>query len=171
MASITVEPIQALEKIDDSRYEYVDGQLRERPLPGKTHSDIQFQVSSLLRLLGKKTNNAVGQEWTIAHSDDWLTPDVTVAFPNHQENELERLIAPAFLCVEVISPTQDIPELIQKAQLYESWGVPHVWIIDPKSELCIEYHGNDQLTIAKETLTAGSDISVLIKDIFGKEQQ
>jgi hypothetical protein len=63
-------------------FEYLDGQFLERALGTDLHSDCQFNLTRLLKPIAKQANAKVRQEWTLAHGDDWLTPDVMLSKPN-----------------------------------------------------------------------------------------
>ncbi len=92
--------------VDDSRYECLNGELRERPLPGLQHAKLQAAIRNLLLPFTKELGGEVLQEWTIIHDKDWLTPDVTFSYRDYKIDRIGRLIAPAYLCVEVRSPQQ-----------------------------------------------------------------
>jgi Uma2 family endonuclease len=74
---------------------------------------------------------------------------------------------PGFLAVEVISPRQG-PDLIEKAIRYAAWGTPHVWIINPETRICLEFHGGDTFTVQREQLHASAQITLRVADIFSK---
>jgi Uma2 family endonuclease len=124
------------DRIDTSRYECVDGQLRERPVPNERHAELQKNVLFALDAQGKALGMRVLPEWTIDKSTeakhDWLTPDVTVSLPESPRSKAGNLLPPLFLGVEILSPSQNMTEMIRKAKLYLEWGVQHVWLIDPE---------------------------------------
>ncbi len=122
--------------VDDSRYECLNGELRERPLPGLEHAELQALVRNLLIPFTKQLGGKVLQEWTIVHDRDWLTPDVTFSYRDYEIDRIGRLIAPAYLCVEVRSPQQPIRDLFDKWRTYQKWQIPYCWIIDP-SRKCV----------------------------------
>lgn len=123
-------------KIDTSRYECVDGQLVERPLPNDIHADIQFAVTALLKrsITEFQLPFAARQEWTLDEDDqprhNWMTPDVLVSEPERIATNRHAL-PPAHLAVEVLSEGQTFEQMFGKAQRYFAWGMKHVWIIDP----------------------------------------
>jgi Uma2 family endonuclease len=155
---------------DDSRFERIDGRWIERPVPGETHAQVQWNVTAALKRQTEAQEAKVHQEWSVTKASsagwaepDYMTPDVLVAFPPIQKTNRGHLIPPGFLAVEIASPEQE--KLFTKAQRYHSWGIEHCWIINPQTRECFEYHGGNEFTIAKEALTAGS-ISVSITDVF-----
>lgn len=50
MATQQVQAAEDVGYIDTSRYERIEGQLVERPLPNRRHSEVQFNVTLLLKL-------------------------------------------------------------------------------------------------------------------------
>ncbi len=81
-----------------------------------------------------------------------MTADVLVAYPPMFDAKSGHLAGGGFLAVEILSPGQT---LFDKAERYRAWGIPHVWIIDPETRDCLEYHGDRQFTVQRETLHAG----------------
>ncbi len=84
MASQLIAP----EIIDASRFERIDGQLVERPVPDTPHSCIQMQFVLLLTQALQGSKGKTFPELSITrpgHAEkddpDFLTPDVLVAYP------------------------------------------------------------------------------------------
>lgn len=97
-----------------------------------------------------------------------MIPDVMLSFPDRFAGDVRGyLIAPAFLCIEILSPSQSEVDLFRKCARYFSWGVPHCWVVDPKSQACFEYHGGNDFILADtgDALNAG-DIRIPVPDIF-----
>ncbi len=40
---------------------------------------------------------------------------------------------PPFIAVEILSPDDRLNAVREKLEEYKSWGVPHVWLVDPHS--------------------------------------
>ncbi len=166
-------PIHAAPPLDlltepEKYFEKIDGQLVERNVGSGTHSDCTYQIASLLKTIAARKNARVRLEWSLAHGDEWMTPDVMLSFPGEiREDARGYLIAPAFLCIEILSPSDRLPDLFRKCSRYYAWGVPHCWIIDPQTKACFEYHGGSDFILADEqsALTAG-DIRLSISEIL-----
>ena len=151
-------------------FEYLDGQFLERALGTDLHSDCQFNLTRLLKPIAKQANAKVRQEWTLAHGDDWLTPDVMLSKPNDfPVDGRGYLTAAPHLCVEILSPSQSESELFRKCARYHSWVVPHCWVIDPQAKACFEYHGGADFTFIEQDgiLTAG-DIRIPVSELFAE---
>jgi len=138
--------------------EFVDGHFVERFLGADLHSDCQFQVTALLKLLAQATNAKARQKWTVAHEEEWLIPDVVLTRPNDYVTDSRGyLVSTPLLCVEILSPGQSASDLFRKCRRYHAWGVPHCWIIDPQAKACFESHDGDTFALIEcdGTLTAG----------------
>ena len=130
-------------------FEFIDGRYVERVIGSKPHCKFQFKVLILLKDIAKARASEVWQEWTIAHGEEWLIPDVLVTFPGQAETDSRGyLISTPFLCIEVVSPGQSEAELFRKCYRYNEWGVPHCWVIDPQARACFEYHGGRDFVLA-----------------------
>jgi Uma2 family endonuclease len=58
-------------------------------------------------------------------------PDVSVF---HPEAPTERVPStPPFIAIEILSPDERMNEVRAKLEEYRTWGVPHVWLVDPHS--------------------------------------
>ncbi len=168
MPTQTSAPLD-LETEPEKYCERFDGQLVERNVGGGTHSDVQYNLLALLKPIAALRNARVRQEWSLAHADEWMTPDVMLSFPGElREDARGYLLAPAFLCIEIRSPSQSETELFRKCRRYRDWGVPHCWIIDPEAQACFEYHGgNDFILIDQHDGLNAGDIRVPASAIFG----
>lgn len=167
-----------LNRVDTSRYEFVDGRLVERAVPGDVHAQFQAAVADLLRPLAQSIGAKVRQEWSVNRTElgkEYMTPDVMMSFPGeYRRTKIGHLVAPAFLCIEITSPGQNEENAISKAQRYHAWGIPNCWVIDPESRLCLEYHGGNEIIIARDVLRALSpageepaiNLILRIDDIF-----
>ena len=47
------------------------------------------------------------------------------------------------LCIEIMSPGDTLPEALDKAQRYFSWGSLRVWIIDPEKRTAWVFSGEN----------------------------
>ena len=163
--------------IDTSRYERIEGQLVERPMPSRRHAEVQLNTTLLLRQITKQHGMKAYQEWTLDEADvpehDWMTPDVLVSLPGPlKESRIGHLLPPAFLAVEVLSPGQTIPQMLKKARRLLRWGVQHVWLIEPEQNfglMATKGEARPMLVSDDGTLEAGS-ITVSMADVLRHEE-
>jgi len=151
--------------IDTSRYEYIDGQLIERPVPKPLHSRVQ---GTLIEVLGPKARSLgcrFGPELSVDKENrrrsEWLTPDNALYHdPPRTSPGGNALPDDIELVVEVLSPEQTMQQMRQKAQSYFKWGLQTVWIIDPENKVA-EIHRN---ACSPVTVRPGEDLCVVFRD-------
>jgi Uma2 family endonuclease len=57
--------------------------------------------------------------------------DVAVFFPT--EPEVRYPETPPLVSIEILSPEDKLTGVREKLEIYRTWGVPHVWLVDPYS--------------------------------------
>jgi Uma2 family endonuclease len=177
MATQQVQTAADVDYIDTSRYERIEGQLVERPLPGRRHAEVQWNATFLLKQIARQHGMKAYQEWTLDEADqqehDWMTPDVLVSLPGElKESRIGHLLPPAFLAVEVLSPGQTIPQMIKKARRFLRWGVQYVWLIEPEQNfgLMAAEGGMRPILVSDDgTLEAGA-ITISMADVLRHEE-
>ena len=112
--------------------EYVDGEIVERGLSDEPHSRIQWRLSGLFWDLSK-TLPFFGR--TELRSRVAATrvriPDVSIYTG---QKPTERVpTRPPLVAIEILSPDDRYSELVQKFEEYNTWGVRHIWLVDPES--------------------------------------
>jgi Uma2 family endonuclease len=153
-----------------SDLEFINGQFVERVLGGEIHSECQLNVVLKLKPIAKRIGAVVHQEWSLAHGEEWLVPDVMLTRPgSYEKDQRGYLISTPLLCIEILSPGQTQSELLRKCRLYHLWGVPHCWVIDPAARVCFESHAPDAFKLigTDEELTAG-DVRLAATGIFAE---
>lgn len=143
--------------------EYIDGVLRQKPMPTKLHAWIEFMLVTLLRRQGV---DALAEVTVRLTQTKFLIPDVIadarIAEPYPTE--------PVSLCVEILSPEDRLSAAFAKCEEYHSWGVPFCWVIDPAKQTGWQYHaGSDLMKVeSSEALQAGT-LSVRLAELFAEE--
>ena len=61
----------------------------------------------------------------------YLIPDVSVFRPSPPSSSVPD--QPMFIAVEILSPDDRLNAVRDKLEEYKSWGVQHVWLVDPHS--------------------------------------
>ena len=64
--------------------------------------------------------------------DLYLEPDLSV-FVTSTPTELAPSTPPDIV-VEIISPDEPYPRLLEKLDEYSRWGVPHIWVVEPQMQ-------------------------------------
>lgn len=90
----------------------------------------------------------IGPEPGIITSDGIKAPDVILASPafdaRHRDQDGYLTEAPE-ICVEVMSPSNSWPEMLDKMPLYFAVGAQEVWIVDTSGALSFFTPGNAKL--------------------------
>lgn len=151
------------DRIDTSRYEYVNGELRERPVPKKEHADVQGSAVELLgqkaRAIGLRIRPELSLDKEDTPKSEWMTPDAVLVGPDASYSKRRNLLPPVLLAIEVMSPEQTIPEMMRKANDYLSWGVRNVWIIDPERQFAVLTDGQDT-----HWIWTGADLTIQLNE-------
>jgi len=111
--------------------EYVHGELIERPMPNKIHA-------KLTGLLARRLPEAIGLyvefRMRLAY-DVFRIPDLALFVD--EPDEIPK--SPPLATIEIMSPDDRFPEVIQKCEEYRKWGVPNIWVIEPRSRKFFVY--------------------------------
>ena len=125
--------------------EYVHGELKERSIPDFVHGRISFRFAVLLALLERQRGLFVGTEVRCkVATDTYRLPDVIVA------STFERTPSnPPIMVAEILSRDDAYVDVVEKAEEYATWGVPHIWLVDPWSRRLQIWTGNAFATVDK----------------------
>jgi len=127
----TAVPFLTLEQFDEiyegqkPYYEYWFGQAVQKSMPTSLHGTTQILVGALLMARGWKVASEVKLKLSSFANP---VPDL-IANPKPIESPYPT--KPFALCVEILSPGDDLSRLFQKCAHYLDWGIQTVWIIDP----------------------------------------
>lgn len=111
--------------------EYRDGELVERTLPDYLHGKTQALLVAFFAALRKKLPVFACVETRMKiRTGLYLIPDVAVFYPAEPDLVPE---SPPLVAIEVLSLDDRLSEVRAKLEEYRSWGVPHVWLVDPHS--------------------------------------
>lgn len=112
--------------------EYRDGELVERSLPDYLHSKTQGLLVAFFVALQKSRSVFARPELRLKiHPNLYLIPDVAVFHPT--EPALRYPDTPPFVAIEILSLDDKLKDVREKLETYRTWGVPHVWLVDPHS--------------------------------------
>jgi Uma2 family endonuclease len=118
--------------------EYRDGVVEERSVGDLEHGVIQTELGFWFRShrAGWRVQ-VVGGLRTRVSQTRVLIPDVCL-LPLDEPREPVR-VAPALLCVEILSPEDRIPRIATRMDDFLAMGVEHLWIVDPQARLAYTY--------------------------------
>lgn len=109
--------------------EYIDGQLKEKPVPTWEHSRLQIMIGAWFDAHENEWGVLAGSEArTQVFSSRVRLPDVVVvpAGPHPL-----MLVEAPLIVVEILSPDDTYAETQRRARDYQDMGVENIWLIDP----------------------------------------
>jgi Uma2 family endonuclease len=105
---------------------------RGKPMPSKLHASIQSNLVFEIMLRYRETYRLMS-EISLELGDWKATPDIGI-FPAMELDFLhdEILMTQLPLCsIEILSPSQSLQELIEKAEKYFECGIKSCWLVLP----------------------------------------
>jgi len=111
--------------------EYLDGRIVERNLGERTHSRIQRKLIVYFDARSAELGTEVFPEQRVQVSPTrFRIPDVTVVKTSQFQGEIFE--NPPHLCIEILSKKDTMEYMQEKIDDYLHFGVPYIWIINPR---------------------------------------
>lgn len=116
----------------DGDREYVNGLIVERNSGEKDHSKTQKKLIVFFdRLERTHAVFAFPEQRIRISANRFRVPDVCVYLGAEPEEQVFQ--TPPFLAIEILSPDDRASEVQEKIDDYIAFGVPFVWVIDPRT--------------------------------------
>lgn len=128
--------------------EILNGQIHTQPRPSWPHARVTARLD---RTIGRRYDDGEdgpGGWWILMEPEIHFVRDVEVAVPDLAGWRRERLpeppeghrieVVPDWIC-EILSPATASRDRTVKLPLYGSYGVAHVWLVDPKARTLEAY--------------------------------
>jgi Uma2 family endonuclease len=119
------------------RLELVNGEIAVSPSPIPNHSYVESMLKHLLlaHILAHDLGRLYGDVDTLFGPHDVRRPDI-IFFSKARLHLVgpKAMEGPPDLCVEILSPSSETIDRIDKYEQYQSAGVAHYWIIDPAAQ-------------------------------------
>jgi len=138
MVTSTAIPVeQYLHSTYHPDMEYVDGQLVERHVGEYFHGLLQSLIVGTLLGRANARRFRVFTELRVRVSDEprYRIPDICVKALPHEVTPI--LVRPD-LAIEIVSPDDEVPEMLTKIGDYLAAGIPHIWVVDPYKHTLVE---------------------------------
>jgi Uma2 family endonuclease len=111
--------------------EYIDGEILERNLGELEHSRMQMLLARYLSNREAAWGIVVVPEQRVQVSPRrFRVPDITVIKGRLPSTPILR--EPPFLCIEILSRGDSLEEMQDRIDDYLAFGVPHVWVVNPR---------------------------------------
>ena len=113
--------------------EYRDGKLFLRSWPDNLHSRAQGLIGAFFgeRRHAFPIYPALSVRLKLRETV-YLVPDVAVFYPT--EPQVRFPDTPPLVAIEILSLDDKMTDVRDKLAEYRTWGVPHVWLVDPHSK-------------------------------------
>ena len=143
---------------DLERYEYAKGELIPMPPTSVEHGYISANLSSLLHLYvrEKQLGRVIISDTGFRVGEQVLIPDIAfLANARIPDNLSKASPIPPDLAVEVVSPTDVLYRVEEKAFAYLEAGTQLVWVLKPRSKTVTVYRSETDITLLtrNDTLT------------------
>jgi Uma2 family endonuclease len=156
---VTYEKWLQMPEIQDAIEEVVNGEIRIMPPPKLKHARV---IQSLRRILDRQLDSETFElfdvQFGLVIRRDPLTsrePDLAV-FRKSTMVEIDGYVHSApELAVEVLSPSNDRRERMEKLLDYESIGVPEVWVLSPEARTIEVMLLEDEKLLTRSLLREG----------------
>lgn len=114
----------------DRTPEYIDGELTERTEPNNRHSRTQSKLIARFERLGEQFSLFPRPELRVPVAPARYRI-VDLAVYAHQEpvDDLPRELP--LVVIEIVSPDDRHENIMERLEDFRTWGVPHVWLVDP----------------------------------------
>src|SRR5215471_99359 len=149
----------------DPDCDYVDGEVLERNMAERDHGELQFELALYFRTRQRdwKAYAFIEQRIQVAPTR-FRVPDLCVCLERPNEQIFH---TPPFICVEILSPEDRIERIQDRIDDYLRFGVPYVWVINPRSRRAWIYT-QDAISEAKDGLlkTDNPTLTVSLPEIF-----
>jgi Uma2 family endonuclease len=111
--------------------EYLEGTILERNVGELDHSSLQMSISAYLFNRRAQLGIRVYPEQRLqVKPQRFRVPDICVIVGAAPLDQV--FVRPPFLCIEILSKEDRMSEMLERVEDYLSFGVPYVWVIDPR---------------------------------------
>ena len=166
MATTTISVQEYLEgPVPQPDVEYLDGELKERPVVFSVHGLLQGLLCSWFRDHRMEWNVKAAVEVRMRVSPTRIRlPDVVVG---QRRKWPQVLVEPPLIVIEILSPSDSYTEVRRMAHEYHAMGVRNIWLVDPETRTAeFLQAGNWMAAIRLEI--AGSPIYLDLSEIFAE---
>jgi len=144
--------------------DYVDGEIQERNLGEWDHATVQANLTGYLITHRREWNVRTKTELRIRVTPTRVRiPDICVLLPSAPYEPV--LTVPPFLCIEVLSPSDNLARVHKRIAEFIAFGVPYVWLINTGTRQAWIYNAEGETEVQDGVLRA-AQIEVPMSEIF-----
>jgi Uma2 family endonuclease len=117
----------------DPDCDYVDGEIVERNVGERDHSELQGEIYAFIRSLRRKLNVHPYIEQRVQVSPTrFLIPDICVMQGDRPTEQI--FTYPPLIAIEILSKDDRMGQMQERIDDYLKFGVRYVWIINPGTQ-------------------------------------
>jgi Uma2 family endonuclease len=163
---VTVE--EYLSTVFEHDCEYVDGAIEERDMGEFEHSFLQLFLGSIFMAHRADWGvTPVSEQRIQLLPNKFRVPDLTVLRAGTPRQRV--LTRPPLLVIEIQSPEDTLRRTAAKADEYRTFGIEHVWVIDPYARVAYCGTGSGlELVRSGELTIPGTPIRIVPEDLFAE---
>jgi Uma2 family endonuclease len=152
----------------DPDCDYVDGEVLERNLGERDHSTVQREFIFFFRSRQQTWKTFVFPEQRVQVSPTrFRVPDICVYVGEEPRDQIFR--TPPFICIEILSAEDRWTRIQQKIDDYLRFGVPYVFVLDPRDRRAWACTKDGNTEIRDGVLrTENPSLAVPLTEIFGE---
>jgi Uma2 family endonuclease len=146
--------------------DYVDGEIQERNLGERPHSQLQMSLGAFLFARRAEWGICVLPEQSVQVSASRIRiPDLCVILASDPVEPIVR--QPPFLCIEILSREDTVTRLNERLSDYFQMGVRYAWVIDPLTQRAFCYTPGKMHEVLDGMLrTKDPDMVVPLEEVF-----
>jgi len=146
--------------------DYVDGEVRERNVGERDHSEPQAVVAAYFYNRKAQWRICALTEQRVQVIDRrFRIPDICVLRADAPREQI--VTAPPLISIEILSKDDTFKSVNDRLEDSASMGVPNVWMLDPRRRRGYVYNSQGFLEAKDGVLrVAGSEIAVPLAEIF-----
>jgi Uma2 family endonuclease len=165
---MSVSSLVSLEDYLNTSYspdrEYVDGLIVERHVGERPHSLVQKNLIVYLQNRYSKVFVWPEQRVRTVPGRRSRVPDVCVTVDDPRADVFD---TPPLVCIEILSRCDEVSDLLEKLAEYAGFGVPYIWVIDPRRMKAYTYSGTRlEEVVAGNLATANRELEMPFDEIF-----
>ncbi len=143
---------------------------RGKPVPSLNHGSVQANLIFAIKLHYRDTYRVIS-ELSLDLKDWESVPDICIYpfMPIDTKNDVVTMLTPPLCTIEIISPSQSLTTLVNKANEYFKHGVQSYWLVLLGLDNIYVYSDAEHYEIFKSNETLHDkklDISFSLVDVF-----
>jgi Uma2 family endonuclease len=169
MASTALIPVsEYLNTTYEPDCDYVEGELQERNAGERPHAGIQSILVAIFNANRRTWNVVAFTELRVRTGGQrYRVPDVSVL---RRSDPVDPIVRSApLICIEVLSPEDQIHRMQERIDDYARMGVEHVWLIDPISRHAwVATADGSHTRVTEAFMVAGTPIRISLAEVFAE---